>query len=86
MLYRLALSPWDAALGVEREVPTLGGNVSLRIPAGSDSGRRLRLRGRGMPGEPTGDQFVIIEVRAPEPRNEVQREAWQRLAESYAED
>jgi curved DNA-binding protein len=83
VIHRLALTPWQAALGTEVDVPTLGGSVSLRIPANSDSGRRLRLRGRGLPGEPAGDQYVVIEVRAPRPVDERQRAAYRALADAF---
>ena len=45
-------------------VPTLGGSVEMRIPAGAQSGQKLRLRGRGLPGNPPGDQFVQLESGA----------------------
>jgi curved DNA-binding protein len=83
VIHRLALAPWDAALGVEAQVPTLAGDVSLRIPAGSDRGRRMRLRGRGLPGDPAGDQYVLIEIRAPAATNEAQRTAYRQLAEAF---
>jgi curved DNA-binding protein len=85
VIHRLALAPWQAALGAQVDVPTLGGSVSLRIPPDSDSGRRLRLRGRGMPGEPAGDQYVVIEVRAPRPTDERQRAAYRALADVFGE-
>ena len=85
VIHRLALAPWQAALGAQVDVPTLGGSVSLRIPPASDSGRRLRLRGRGLPGDPPGDQYVVVEVRAPRPSDERQREAYRALAASFGE-
>lgn len=80
VIVRVPLAPWDAALGAQVEVPTLAGNVSMNIPAGSDTGKRLRLRGRGMPG---GDQYVVIEVRAPKPGNDAQREAYAALKAAF---
>ncbi len=80
---RLPLAPWEAALGVELKVPTLGGEVSLRIPPGSGSGRKLRLKGRGLPGDPAGNQFVVIEVQVPTPRDDEERAAFARLAEKF---
>ena len=59
------VSPWEAALGAKVPVPTLGGNVELRIPAGSRSGRKLRLKGRGMPGRTPGDQIVTLAIQIP---------------------
>lgn len=85
VIHRLAVMPWQAALGAQLDVPTLGGSVSLRIPAESDSGRRLRLRGRGLPGDPSGDQYVVLEVRAPRAQDERQRAAYRSLAESFGE-
>jgi curved DNA-binding protein len=61
----LPLAPWEAALGATVPVPTLGGEVEMRIPAGSQSGQKLRLRGRGLPGNPAGDQFVHLKVVLP---------------------
>jgi curved DNA-binding protein len=46
----LAVSPWEAALGAEVPVPTLDGNAQVKVPPGSSSGRKLRLRGQGLPG------------------------------------
>ncbi|HEY6823671.1 MAG TPA: DnaJ C-terminal domain-containing protein, partial [Steroidobacteraceae bacterium] len=54
------VAPWEAALGASVTVPTLGGPVEMRIPAGSQSGQKLRLRGRGLPGHSAGDQYVQL--------------------------
>ncbi|MDZ7811072.1 MAG: DnaJ C-terminal domain-containing protein [Arhodomonas sp.] len=48
----LPVAPWEAALGARLKVPTLGGEVDMRIPEGSQGGKRLRLKGRGLPGDP----------------------------------
>lgn len=61
----LPIAPWEAALGASVQVPTLGGPVELRIPASSQSGRRLRLKGRGLPGDPPGDQYVQLQIVTP---------------------
>jgi curved DNA-binding protein len=79
------VTPWEAALGTQLEVPTLGGNVHLNVPPGSSGGKRLRLRGRGMPGVPAGDQFVVLELRAPKPTTDAQRAAYQALAKAFAD-
>lgn len=85
ILYTLPLSPWEAALGTRVSVPTLGGRVDLRVPPDSDTGRKLRLRGRGLPGKPeAGDQIVEIEVNAPRAENEAQREAYAKLGEAFS--
>jgi len=86
ILYTLQVTPWQAALGTSISVPTLGGSVELKVPADSDSGRKLRLRGRGLPGKPDGDQIVELEVIAPVATNEEQRKAYKDLAKAFGED
>ena len=63
----LPVTPWEAALGETVRVPTLGGRVDLKLPKGSQTDRQLRLRGRGLPGNPPGDQFVVLKIMAPPP-------------------
>jgi curved DNA-binding protein len=59
------VAPWEAALGASVQVPTLGGAVDMHIPSGAQSGQKLRLRGRGLPGQPPGDQYVQLKVLLP---------------------
>lgn len=59
------VAPWEAALGASVQVPTLGGPVEMQIPAGAQAGQKLRLRGRGLPGQPAGDQYVQLKVVLP---------------------
>jgi curved DNA-binding protein len=59
------VAPWEAALGASVTVPTLGGPVEMRIAPGAQSGQKLRLRGRGLPGQPPGDQYVQLKVVLP---------------------
>jgi curved DNA-binding protein len=61
----LPVAPWEAALGESVSVPTLGGPVEMRLPAGARAGQKLRLRGRGLPGKPPGDQFVVLKIVLP---------------------
>jgi curved DNA-binding protein len=61
----LPVAPWEAALGATVTVPTLGGDVEMHVPAGAQAGQRLRLRGRGLPGQPPGDQYVQLKVVLP---------------------
>ncbi|MBK1648322.1 DnaJ C-terminal domain-containing protein [Rhabdochromatium marinum] len=79
----LPITPWEAALGATVPVPTLGGTVSLRIPAGSQSNQRLRLKGRGLPGKTPGDAFVQFEIVTPPASDEPTREAYRQLAEHF---
>ena len=87
IIYTLTVMPWQAALGATIEVPTLGGKVSLKVPEGSDSGKRLRLKGRGMHAKgQKGDQLVDIEVSAPAAVTEEQKALYARMAELYRSD
>jgi curved DNA-binding protein len=61
----LPVAPWEAALGETVAVPTLGGPVDMKLPAGARAGQKLRLRGRGLPGPTPGDQFVVLEIVLP---------------------
>ncbi len=79
---RLPIAPWEAALGATVQVPTLGGAVNLKIPPGSQGGRRMRLKGRGLPGEPAGDEIVVLEIVAPPADTEDARRAYRHLAEA----
>lgn len=84
VLHVLPISPWEAALGATVPVPTLAGDVDLRIPAGTQSGRKLRLKGRGFPGQPPGDQLVEISIKAPPVESDAQRKAYEVLQAQYA--
>ncbi|MBP7370392.1 MAG: DnaJ domain-containing protein [Arenimonas sp.] len=87
ILYTLTLMPWQAALGANISVPTLGGMVELKVPANSDTGKRLRLKGRGMPAKSSkGDQLVEIEISAPSVKNEQQRTLYEQMAEVFKEN
>jgi curved DNA-binding protein len=79
----LAVSPWEAALGAEVPVPTLDGSAQVKVPAGSSSGRRLRLRGQGMPGRrgaPAADLYAVVTIKVPRKLNRKERELFERLA------
>lgn len=86
VIHVLALAPWEAALGATISVPTLGGPVELKIPPNSEAGRKLRLRGRGLPGAPPGDQIVELEVLAPRAHTEEQHEAYARMRDAFGDD
>ncbi|MFI3272229.1 MAG: J domain-containing protein [Pseudomonadota bacterium] len=84
--YEVPLAPWEAVLGTKARIPTLdseGSEVEIGIAAGSSSGRKLRLRGKGL-GAPDkrGDLFVRISVKVPSELTEQERELWQALAEA----
>jgi len=75
----LPLAPWEAALGAKVAVPTLGGKVELTIPAGAQTGQKLRLRGRGLPGSPSGDQLVSVKLVTPAAETAQAKEAYERM-------
>ena len=79
----LALAPWEAALGCTVAVSTPDGDVHLTVPAGSAAGRKLRLKGRGIPGTPPGDLFVMLVVTLPPAVTPTDQDAYRRLAESF---
>jgi len=76
----LPLAPWEAALGTEIEVPTLDGRVKMKIPAGAHEGQKLRLKGKGLPGTPRGDQYLTLEIAMPRKQTERSRELFAELA------
>ncbi len=80
--YDLLLSPWEAVLGTTVRVPTLEGEIDMNIPEGTSSGRRFRLRGRGLGAEASrGDQMVRAMIKTPENITEEEKELWNKLAE-----
>jgi curved DNA-binding protein len=80
----LPVTPWEAALGETVKVPTLSGKVNLRIPRGSQSGHRLRLKGKGLPGSPSGDQHVILRIVTPPADTPANEELYRKMAEAMA--
>ncbi|NII10513.1 DnaJ C-terminal domain-containing protein [Oleiagrimonas sp. C23AA] len=85
VLHTLNIAPWEAALGGKVPVPTLGGTVELNIPAGSQTGRKLRLKGRGMPGRVAGDQIVTLAVQVPEVASDKERKAFEKLRDVFSQ-
>ncbi|MCY4220955.1 MAG: DnaJ domain-containing protein [Thiotrichales bacterium] len=83
---KLPLAPWEAALGATVAVPTLGGKVDLKIPRGSRAGRSLRLKGRGLPGRPDGDQYVTLEIVTPPADTPEAESLYRKMAESMRFD
>ena len=62
----LPVAPWEAALGGAVKVPTPSGIVDMKIPANAISGKKMRLKGRGIPGKPAGDFYVVLKISLPE--------------------
>jgi curved DNA-binding protein len=83
--YELEVMPWDAALGGRFTVPTLKERVAVNVPAGSPSGRRMRLKGLGMKKADgsRGDLYVVIMVSVPAATTDAQKQAWEALRKTY---
>jgi curved DNA-binding protein len=80
----LPLAPWEAALGATVKVPTPAGVVDLKIPAGSQAGKKLRLKGRGIPAREPGDLYVVLQIALPKAENEEQRRVYQAMKQQFA--
>ena len=78
LIHELELAPWEAALGAEIAVPTLAGKVNIKIPSGTASGAKLRVRGRGLSSK--GDLLVVTKIVVPDTLPETEKKLWQQLA------
>lgn len=78
----LPITPWEAALGARIAVPTLGGAVEMKIPAGARSGQKLRLKGRGLPGQPPGDQYAVLQIVTPPADSAKAKKLYEEMARS----
>ena len=79
----LPLAPWEAALGASINTPTPEGSVQLTIPPGSIQSRKLRLKGRGIPGAPAGDLYVITTIALPPADSDKTRKAYESMAQAF---
>ncbi|HSN32189.1 MAG TPA: DnaJ C-terminal domain-containing protein [Ideonella sp.] len=79
------VAPWEAALGASIEVPTPSGRVHLTVPPNSRPGRRLRLKGRGIPGSPAGDLYVQLEIALPSAERPAARALYEQMARELAD-
>ncbi len=80
----LPVTPWEAALGATVKTPTPGGSVDLRIPADTRSGQKLRLKGRGIPGTPPGDIYVIPQITLPPADSEAAKALYRKMEQDLA--
>lgn len=80
VLLQLPVTPWEAALGATIKVPTLGGAVDLKVPKSSRPEQKLRLKGRGLPGNPPGDQLVTLQIVAPPATSAEAEQLYQEMA------
>ena len=79
----LPVSPWEAALGAEVEAPTPTGHVEVKIPAGSVAGRKLRLKGRGLPGKTPGDFYFVLQIALPSADTDAAKQAYADLSAAF---
>jgi curved DNA-binding protein len=79
----LPVAPWEAALGATVKTPTPGGIVELKIPAGSATGNKLRLKARGIPGKTPGDFFVVLQIVPPPATDEADKAFYRKMAEQF---
>jgi curved DNA-binding protein len=82
LVYETELAPWEAVLGTNLSVPTLTGRVNIKIPAGTQSGQKLRVRGRGLPSRDGshGDLMVVTRIAVPLKVSDSERKIWEQLA------
>jgi curved DNA-binding protein len=74
------VTPWEAALGAAIEVPTPAGSVRVNVPSGSQAGRKLRLKERGIPGKPAGDLYLVLEIVLPPAATDKARQLYETMA------
>lgn len=78
----LPVTPWEAALGAEIKIPTLGGKVGLKLAPGSQAGQKLRLKGRGMPKQSeAGDQYAILQIETPPAATDEQKQLYEKMSQ-----
>lgn len=80
------VAPWEAALGADIAVRTPGGSVQVTVPAGSQAGRKLRLKGQGIPGSPPGALYLELQVVLPPAKTEAARKLYETMAREMAFD
>ncbi|HPY40202.1 MAG TPA: DnaJ C-terminal domain-containing protein, partial [Thiolinea sp.] len=81
---KLPIAPWEAALGGKVCVPTPAGIVEMKIPASSSSGKRLRLKGRGIPSKEAGDFYVTLEIVLPTTISDAEKALYESLQQAAA--
>jgi curved DNA-binding protein len=80
----LPVAPWEAALGATVKVPTPSGTVDMKVPANSQSGRKLRLKGRGLPSRQPGDLYVVLQVVLPPADSDQSRHVYEEMKRTFA--
>ena len=80
----LAVAPWEAALGATVKVPTPAGSVDLKVPPNSQAGKKLRLKGRGIPARQAGDMYIVLQIALPLADTPQRRQAYERMKQELA--
>jgi len=78
------VKPWEAVLGGKIIVPTASGRLQVNLPANTQSGKTIRLKGKGIPAKEAGDLYLNIRINVPVAESEADRAAWEKLAEHFA--
>lgn len=78
----LPITPWEAALGTKVEIPTLFGNVKMAVAAGSQSGSKLRIKGRGL-GKEAGNQYVVLQIHTPVAETDEQKAFYEKMQAEF---
>lgn len=81
--FRLPVSPWEAALGDKVTVPLVEGKVDLTVPAGCESGKKMRLKGKGLPAKTPGDFYVVLDIVVPKPCTASQKAIFETMAHEF---
>jgi curved DNA-binding protein len=84
LYFDLPVAPWEAALGATVPAPTPDGSVQLSVPPGSSQGRKLRLKGKGLPGKVPGDLYAVLAIALPPSSSEPEKAAYSALAGAFA--
>ena len=85
IMLTLPISPWEAALGGTIPIPTLGGKVEMKIPSGSQTGKKLRLKGRGLcTAKHKGDQYVTLAIMVPTPETEADKDIFRTMEKNMS--
>jgi curved DNA-binding protein len=79
----LPVAPWEAALGSALNVPTPGGVVEIKIPAGATAGNKLRLKGRGIPSSTPGDFYAVLKIALPSADDDATKEIYRNMAAQF---
>ena len=83
--FDLPVAPWEAALGATVTAPTPEGPVQLNIPPGSSQGRKLRLKGKGLPGKEPGDLYAVLLIALPPASSQPAKDAYEALKRAFAD-